>query len=376
MDPETLRADIPAAEDVVYLNTGASGPAPRRVVEAAESFLEYHEYEAHAAEEGPYGAAFELYDDVRERLGEFLGAPPESVALTQSTSDGINRVANALDWEPGDVVVRTDVEHPAGILPWKRLGDARGVETRVVPTTEGRVDRDAYRDAVADARLVCLSAITWTAGTRLPVADLVAEAHDAGAEVLVDAVQVPGQAPMPVGEWGAEYVAAASHKWLLGPWGAGFLYVEPSAAERLRPLDVGYRSVEDPNADEYEFHRGARRLEVGTTSPAPHAGLRECLRLFDELGIGTVESHVAGLTERFKDGLADDRLVGPREYESGLVAFQSDDPEGLVEGLRARDVVVRSLPTGAARASFHAFNTDEDVDRLLEAMADVERSAT
>jgi selenocysteine lyase/cysteine desulfurase len=144
--------------------------------------------------------------------------------------DGINRIACALPWEPGDAVVRTDLEHPAGILPWQRLARQRDVEVRVVGSEAGRLDLDAYREAVDGAALVCLSALTWNYGTHLPVAELVDVAHDAGALVLVDAVQVPGQAPMDVGEWGADAVAAAGHKWLLGLWGAGFLYVEESAA--------------------------------------------------------------------------------------------------------------------------------------------------
>ncbi|GGM71621.1 selenocysteine lyase/cysteine desulfurase [Halarchaeum rubridurum] len=371
MDPETLRADIPALDDATYLNTGASGPSPERVVEAAEAALERHEYEAHATE-NPYVSAAELFDDARERLAAHLDTDPSSVALTQSTTDGVNRIATAIDWEPGDVVVRTDVEHAAGVLPWRRLRDSHGVRTRVVPTTGGRIDRAAYREAVADARLVCLSALTWTHGTRLPVADLVDEAHDAGAEVLVDAVQVPGQAPMPVESWGADYVAAAGHKWLCGPWGAGFLYVDPDAAERLEPLQVGYRSVRDPEGAGYEFHPGARRLEVGTVSPGPHAGLMEALDVVEEVGLDAIRDRIDALTERFVDGLADDRLLGPDTPESGLVAFESDDPEALVAGLRERGVVVRALPTGAVRASFHVFNTAEDVERLLTAMADVE----
>ncbi|GAD52430.1 cysteine desulfurase [Halarchaeum acidiphilum MH1-52-1] len=371
MDPETFRADIPALTDATYLNTGASGPSPRRVVDAAEAALERHEFEAHA-DDDPYRSAAALFDDARERLAAFLDTDPTNVALTQSTTDGVNRIATAIDWEPGDVVVRTDVEHSAGILPWRRLRDAHGVTTRVVPTREGRIDREAYREAVSDARLVCLSALTWTAGTRLPVADLVADAHDAGAEVLVDAVQVPGQAPMPVESWGAEYVAAAGHKWLCGPWGAGFLYVDPEAAERLEPLQVGYRSVRDPDDEGYEFHAGARRLEVGTVSPGPHAGLIEAIDVVEEIGLDAIRSRIETLTDRFKAGIGDDRLVGPREYESGLVAVESDDPAALVAALGERDVVVRALPTGTVRASFHVFNTAADVDRLLDAMAEIE----
>ena len=149
---------------------------------------------------------------------------PEEVALTESTTDGINRIATAVDFDPGDVVVRTDLEYPAGTLPWQQL-EAQDVDVRVVETTDGRVDIDAYTEAVVDARLVCFSAVTWTHGTQLPVSELVDIAAAAGAFTPVDAVQVPGQLPMDVQELEADAVAAAGHKWLLGPWGAGFLYV-------------------------------------------------------------------------------------------------------------------------------------------------------
>lgn len=367
MDPHALREDIPALDDVVYLNTGASGPSPRRVVEAAEDALEHHAFDSPGAE-GPYPYAFELFEETRETVADFLGTDASHVALTQSTADGVNRVASAIDWEPGDVVVNTDLEHPAGTLPWRRLADVHDLELRTVPTEDGRVDRDAYADAVADARLVCFSAITWTHGTHLPVEDLVAEAHDADAEVLVDAVQSPGQRPMPVESWGADFVAAAGHKWLLGPWGAGFLYVDPDTVESLEPVQIGYMGAEEAEDESYAFAEGAKRLEIGTTSPAPYAGLQEAITTVERVGLDTVQTRVERLTDRLKDGLGD-RLVSPAAYESGLVTFTADDPEELVERLKEEhDVVVRDLPTGNVRASLHVFNTTEDVDTLLNAL--------
>lgn len=112
MTPDELRTTIPALDDVTYLNTGAHGPSPRPIVERATEFLEYHEYES-PGDDGPYPTAFDAYEAVREDVAAFIGAETEEVALTQSTTDGINRIATALDWEPGDVVVRTDLEHPA-----------------------------------------------------------------------------------------------------------------------------------------------------------------------------------------------------------------------------------------------------------------------
>lgn len=368
MTPEELRAETPGFESCTYLNTGASGPSPRRVVEAATGFLERHEYETPNAE-GMYVAADAVYEEAREAVADLLNTDQRRVALTQSTTDGINRIASAIDWEPGDVVVRTDLEHSAGILPWQRLADIHDLEIRVLDTHEGRIDPEEYAEAVSDAQLVCFSAITWTHGTRLPVQELVEVAHDAGARVLVDAVQAPGQVEMDVEAWGADAVAAAGHKWLLGTWGAGFLAVSPEFLDDLEPRSVGYRSVAEPDADEYAFHEGARRLEIGTTNPAPYAALAEAIRTMDELGYGRIGSRIAELTSRLKEGLGEERLRSPNEYESGLVTFVDSNPDDTVERLGENGIRVRTLPDGeSVRASVHAINTEADVDALLDAL--------
>ncbi|WP_096391652.1 aminotransferase class V-fold PLP-dependent enzyme [Halopenitus persicus] len=367
MTPLTLRADVPALQEADYFNYGAHGPSPRSVLEATDSFLETFEYES-PARSNPYVTATEAVDRTRETVAAFVGADPTEIALTESTTAGINAIANAIDWEPGDVVVRTDLEHPAGILPWDRL-KREGVEVRVVSTTEGRIDREAYAEAVADARLVCFSAITWTHGTRLPVAELVDVAHDAGAFALVDAVQSPGQTPMDVADWGADAVAAAGHKWLLGLWGGGFLYVDDDVVDQLHPRSLGYRSVETPTADPYELAAGARRFEVGTANPAPHVGLRAAIETLESVGIDRIEGRIGELAGRLADGVPADRLLSPAEPESGLVTVDVDDPETTVERLADEGIRLRDLPhPEAVRASVHAVNTEREVDRLLEAL--------
>ncbi|WP_123537274.1 aminotransferase class V-fold PLP-dependent enzyme [Halosimplex salinum] len=367
MTPEELRADIPALDEAVYLNTGAGGPSPRRVVDATEAALEYHEYEAPAGA-GTYGALFESLDETREVVADHLGADPESVALTQSTTDGIGRIAAAMDWEPGDVVVRTDQEHSAGILPWQRLRDTHGIEVRVVDAVGGDVDRDEWKSAVADAKLALFSSLTWTDGARLPVTELTDVAQDAGARVLVDAVQSVGQRPVDVEAWGADAVAAAGHKWLLAPTGTGFLHVDDEFAQPLEPAQVGYMGVEDPEADPAPLKPDARRFEIGSVSPVPYAGLREGIATIEDVGFDTIADRVERLTDRLKDGLGD-RLVSAESYESGLVSFRADDPievaQRLVdEGIRVRDIP----PTGTVRVSVHVFNTADDIDALLDAL--------
>jgi selenocysteine lyase/cysteine desulfurase len=368
MTPEELRADIPVCDRGVYMNTGASGPATQSVVEATTGFVEHHEYDA-PVEEGAYPAAFGAFEDVRETVAEFLGGDADEVALTQSTSDGIATVAAAIDWEPGDVVVRTDLEHSAGVLPWWNLR-RKGVEVRVVETERGQVDVDDLPDLLEDAKLFCCNSITWNYGTKLPVAEIATVCEETDTYLLVDAVQSPGQTDVDVGEWGADFVAGAGHKWLLGPWGAGFLHVDADVAEGLTPASVGYRSVVDANAAEPELKPGARRFEVGTTSPAPYVGLVEAIRMLESVGMERVERRIERLTDRLKDGLGE-RLLSPRRFESGLVTFSVDDPEETVERIESSDIYVRSLPyPEAVRASVHVFNTAEEIDALLDAVGE------
>ncbi|WP_226480351.1 aminotransferase class V-fold PLP-dependent enzyme [Natrinema amylolyticum] len=368
MDPIEIREAMPALESGVYCNWGAGGPSPRRVVAAAESALEHHEYEVPAAE-GMYPAAFDVYDEARTAVADLIGAEPGEIALTQSTTDGINRVAGAFDWSEDDVVVRTDLEHSAGILPWQRLEREHGVEVRVLETVDGRLDLADVKAAAEGATLFCVSSLTWTHGTRLPIRAVVDIAHDAGALALVDAVQSPGQVPVDVREWDADFVVAAGHKWLLGPFGAGFLYVREGVERDLVPAAIGYRSVDDENASDYRYAAGARRFEVGTASPAPYAGLTEAIDVVEDVGLETIQRRIETLTDRLKDGVPDDRLLSPPEYESGLVTIAADDPEGTVDRLADRGIVVRPLPTPeAVRASVHAFNSEGDVDALLEAL--------
>ncbi|MFP8956882.1 aminotransferase class V-fold PLP-dependent enzyme [Natrialbaceae archaeon A-CW3] len=368
MDFDTLRTRIPALEHGIYLNTGAGGPSPRRVVDAATKSLEHHEYDA-PMNEGMYQAVGTQYDATKAAVAELLGAQQSEIALTQSTTDGINRVAGALEWDATDTVVRTDLEHPAGILPWQLLADTRGIDVRILETDRGRVDLEAVKAVAADATLLVVSSITWTHGTRLPISEIVDIAHDAGALVLVDAVQSPGQVAIDVTEWGADFVVGAGHKWLLGPFGAGFLYVREGLEHDCIPHEIGFRSVAEAYAAEYEYAPGAGRFEVGTTSPAPFAGLEAAIDLHHELGTDAIESRIAELTAYLKDGIDERALLSPQSFESGLVTIDVDDPEETVERLADRDVVVRSLPyPEAVRVSVHAFNTRGDIDALLEAL--------
>lgn len=361
-EPEEIRDDIPILDDTVYLNTGSSGPSPRRVRDAVRGALDAHA-EAHGSDGYPYGNEGKVAEETREAFASLLNAPTERLALTSNTTDGINIAADCFDWRSEDTVVTTSLEHPAGTLPWKQVSEVHGTEMRMVPTTEdgAELDVDAYKEAVRDATLVCLSSVSWY-GVSLPVGELVDVAHEAGAAVVVDAAQSVGAHNVDVEEWGAEYVACPAHKWLLGPWGVGFLYVSPEAPAEAQTR-VGYKSAPEPTQSA-ELHDDARRFEVSTASPALYAGATEAVEIHEEVGVETIETRISRPVSRLEDGLGERHLSSG----GGLVRFDDPTPDETVERLRNSDVVIRSLPNGDLRASVHVFNTDDDVDRLLEAL--------
>ena len=368
MTPRELRASIPALSDVTFFNTGASGPSPKPVLDAATNALWQHKAEAPAAD-GMYPAAAERKAENRATIASHLGVSPDELALTESTSDGLSAVAAAVDWQPGDRVVRTDFEHPAGILPWERAKRVHGVSVDVLETDRGVVDLDRFAELVDGARMVCVSSISWNYGTRLPVGTLVDIAHDAGARVVVDAVQSAGQTPTDLADWGADVVVGSGHKWLLGPWGSGYLYVREGAEADLHPAQICYSSVVDPDEPDYTLKPSAHRFERGTVSPGPHAGMAAGISMLEEPGLDSVETRIERLTDRLKRAVPADQLLSPRRFESGLVTITVDQPDRVVDALFERGIRIRSLPEPrAVRASVHAFNTADEIDALVDAL--------
>lgn len=363
-----LRADIPALTDRTYFNWGASGPSPRTVVSSSNAALEYHEFQAPTGA-GMYPVADEIFESARKSIAKLLGVSPTEIALTQSTTEGINRVATSIDWDPGDVIVTTDLEHAAGRLPWTRLEAAAGIEVRVLETDQGQIDLDALERAVRDAELLCVSAIDWIYGRTHPVTEMVEIAHEHDTLALVDAVQAPGQRPVDLQAWNADFVAGAGHKWMLGPWGAGYLFVSEALTAALEPIHVGYRSVSAASGGRYELHDDAKRFELGTMSPGPFVGFQTAIEIIQQVGLDTIRDRIQTLRSRFVDGIPENRLRSPPESPTGLVTIQASNPESVVEELDSKGFSVRALPLpDSIRVSIHATNTEAEIDALHSAL--------
>ena len=356
MDQQTLRADLPITDSMVYLNTGASGPVTTTVQAAMAAALRRH---GSAAD--PYGVAAEITDAARGRVADFVGATPAMVAFAQSTTAAINAGILACDLGRGQTVVRTSIEHGAVQLPLKRQ-QRRGVTVSTIDASGGELDMDGFRTAVSGADLVVISAVSWTHGTVLPVQTIVEEAHDAGARVLVDAVQAVGQRPVDVQAWGADMVAFAGHKWLMGPWGAGVLVVHPDAVADLHPATVGFAGV-DTDGDGFRWHPDARRFELGTRAVGPLAGLTAAIDQIEPIGMDAVarwnRSRAAQLIGALEGVVAPIGSPG----ETGIVTLQVEEPEATITALADAGFIVRNIPDlpGSLRVSMHIFTTPEEI---------------
>jgi selenocysteine lyase/cysteine desulfurase len=365
MDVSDLRTQLPVLEEVLYANAAAGTPCPEPVIDAMTRCLHRHSTIT-PAEEGLYSGVTQTKHEARDRLAGFLNVSGSELALTQSTADSVTRLATSLPWQPGDVVVQTDIEHPATSLPFQWLRDRQGIQIEEIETTDGQVDLDDLAETARNAALVMVDSITWTHGTKLRISEIADVVHDAGARLLVDAVQSVGQTTVDISAWNADFVVGSSHKWLLGPWGAGFLFVRDELEDLIQPTGISHWSVEDKWEAEYRLKRGAHKLEIGGSSPAPYAGLVTAINTMESMGVSAVESHIRELSQAFKQGFDPKTLLSPREFHSGIITVSPPNRQPIADSLSNQQVVVREVPLTptAFRISLHGFNTMDDVITL------------
>jgi L-cysteine/cystine lyase len=351
---EDLRAQFPVLERIEYLNSGTTGPVPRAAHAAAADAL------LAQLEDGRSGHAFfeqcvAQIDLLRARVATLMGADTAELALTGSTTDGVNAIVSALDLGPGDEVLTSDQEHPGVLAPLGSLRERRGVTVRVAPFEE-------LPAAVGPAtRLVACSHVSWHTGQVVDAAGLAAT----DALVLLDGAQGLGAVALDVKALGCDFYAASGQKWLCGPNGLGYLYARADQAARLIPAWPGYASLADATkALELELHPDARRLSIGF--PAPHhvTWALAALEVLEGAGWAAVHERAASLAATLADQLGE--RTKPRG-RSTLVAWGVDAPEAEVERLRAAGFAVRDLPgQGTVRASVGAWSSEAELTRLAE----------
>ena len=354
---EELRAQFPVLERVAYLNAGTNGPVPRRAFEATDASLR-EQLERGRSSKPWFEHQIERIDELRERVAALLGATQADVAITGSTTDGINAVLHALDLKPGDELLTSDEEHPGVLGPIATARDTRGVDVRVVPFAE------LPSEVRPETRLVVTSHISWATGRVIDMAPLAAS----DALVALDGAQGLGAVPVDVRALGCDFYAASGQKWLCGPGGTGYLYARPELVPDLPAPWSGYHSMEDAERSlEPALRPDARRLTTGFPVPHHVEWAHAALDVLEEAGFDAVHERGVAGAERLVELLRERGVeVAPRG-ESTLVSFEVPDPEGFAAHAADEDIVIRFLPGRPwARASVGAWNTDDELERLAE----------
>jgi L-cysteine/cystine lyase len=356
-DPVAFRAQYPVLERLAYLNAGTEGPVPARAADAARARIELETSGGRCGK--PYfDSLMGLARELRAAYAGVLGCDPEEVALTGSTTDGVNTVLSGLDLRPGDEIVTTDEEHPGLLAPLGRARVRCGVSVRVVPF-------DELTSAVSPStRLIACSHVSWVGGKVMDVAGLRAT----GVPVLLDAAQAIGAIPVDVRALGVDFYACSGQKWLSGPEGSGCLYVRRERLDELVIPWPGYSSVLDPeDALAFEPAAGAGRLDHGFPVGVRSAWALAALGVLADAGWDWVLERALGLARDLASRLAERGLSVAARGPSTLVSWRAADPPAEVERLAAEGFVVRSISLhgGLVRASVGAWSSEEELDRLV-----------
>jgi cysteine desulfurase/selenocysteine lyase len=393
---ERIRADFPITSSVIYVDSAATSLTPEPVVETVSRY--YREYNANVGR-GVYRLAqiaTQRYQDAHRKVAHFLGATAGEVIFTKNTTEAINMVAYGLHWQRGDEVVTTLLEHHSNFLPWMRLKE-KGVRVKIVkPTLEGRFELAEFEQALTEkTKLVAVSQVSNVLGTIAPVKELAAlcaeKRTETGPRLLVDGAQSAPHLPLDVAGLGCDFFACAGHK-MLGPTGTGVLWVKDP--ELLEPAFFGGGMIETVSQDAYTLAGGYERFEAGTPHIAGGIGLGRAVDYLNQVGMEQLSRYEARLTQRLVEGLEDlekVQLYGPSELRNriGVVSFTVDGvhPHELARMLdEASNIMVRSghhccmplmdylgLKNGTVRASLYLYNTEEEINALLEAVEDIAR---
>jgi selenocysteine lyase/cysteine desulfurase len=373
------RTEFPWTADTIYLNNASVGPLPERTRKVLDEFNRKRA----APFQLPDRELFATMAQSRRLAAELIGAVPEEIALTINTGFGLSLAARSLPLRPGDIVLASDKEFPANVYPWMLLKDS-GVTLELAPTTaEGWPDEAHLLDRLSDprVRVLAVSLVQFSNGYTVDLARLSAATRTSGTYLVVDAIQGVGQLPVDVARTPVDILACGAQKWLLSPWGSGFVYVRRELVRQLSPSVTGWMAFEGTEdftrLTEYrDTLRGdARRFELITLPYQDFAGMNASLTLLLSVGIQGIADHLQALhapvlawAERY--GV---RVVSPRgDHGSGILCVQPHDVGEAFRRLKAARVIC-SMREGAIRISPHLYNTVEEMGRVVEILEGASR---
>jgi selenocysteine lyase/cysteine desulfurase len=342
---------------------------------AAEALIGY----AREVSESAYlpGTYYRALDKIRQAAARLIHAHPDELTFVKNTSEGITYVANGVQWATGDNVVSTALEFVANVYPWMNL-EPRGVNLRIVREEDGRIPFDRLASAIdRRTRILAISAVQWCNGFRVDLTRLGELCKNKGVLLCVDAIQALGVHPIDVHAMNIDFLAADGHKWLCGPDGAGVFYCRRELIGHLRPTEPGYLCMKgdfDTPAPKFDLRDDARRFDSGAYNVAGINALGASINLLLEVGIEEIQKRIKLLTDHLVEGLKRKgwRIYSPRTASewSGIISFASDkqDMQEIQRHLRDEFRIVIARRLGRLRASPHFYNTEEEIDQLVDAL--------
>ena len=395
-DVEKVRRDFPIldreinSKKLVYLDNAATSQKPRQVIATLTDYYEGHNANIHRGAHLLAEEATAAYEEAREKVADFLGAPDtSSLIFTRGTTESINLVAYAWgrkNLREGEEVVLTETEHHSNLVPWQLAARATGATLRFIPIREdGTLDMEAAGRLICPrTKLVATIHASNVLATINPVRELAEMAHANDALMLVDGAQSAPHMPVDVRELGCDFFACSGHK-MLGPTGVGVLWGRPEILEEMDPFLGGGEMIREVHLDNSTWNDLPYKFEAGTMNIAQAIGLGAAADYLSELGMENVREHEKKLGEyayQRLSGIEDIMLYGPAKYRTGLVSFSLPDihPHDLSQLLNDEGIAIRSghhctqplmrrLGTVAtSRASFYLYNTEEEVDALVDAI--------
>jgi cysteine desulfurase/selenocysteine lyase len=376
--PLALRAsEFPWTSEVIYLNAAGIGPLPERTRRAIEEFAALRAAPHRLLEKTLFGTIAES----RRLAAALINADADEIALAPNTSYGLNLAARSLPLEAGDIVLLSDREFPANVYPWLALRD-RGVVVELVPTTPLGWPDEAYllqRMAEPRVRVLAVSLTQFANGYTVDLAGLSRVARMTNTYLVVDAIQAVGQLPVDVRRTPVDLLACGGQKWLLSPWGSGFVYVRKDLIPSLPPADVGWLAFEGTDdlshLTRYDttLRADARRYELVTLAYQDFAGLNASLGLLLEVGIDAICAYLRAVIQPVLSwaasaGVRVSSPTGP--HGSAIVCLDLPDAARVYRALKAAGIIA-TVREGVIRLSPHLYNTPAELERVAEALETV-----
>jgi len=379
-DVDALRSrEFPwaAHDDAIFLNAASTGPLPQRCIDAVSQWTTLRATPQKLSDERLFGTLATS----RELVSRLIGASPKEIALAVNTGYGINLAARALPLAPGDVILTPDLEFPANVYPWWAAANERDLEYRRIPLEDGVLNEETLLRALEDDDVKCVS-VSWVDsanGCKVNLERIGQACRERGVYFVVDAIQGVGACPLNVSASYVDILACGAQKWLLSPWGSGFVYVREELALVLEPPIVSWMAPK--GTDDFRRLRDydmtwrddARRFEFITLPFQEFAGMNTSLELFFELGIDAMTGHIDRLASeivRWAESEPGVKLITPSDpaRRGGIVCVRPNNSERVSEDLKSEGIV-HSFREGNIRLSPHIYNTLDDVRAALDLMS-------